>query len=204
MTGTSVHEIRHHIRVDLTNAPPLTDLVGHRRKPIGVHLTYGLRRDITRVDIAIQWEGEASLWSLSHEMPDWLRQVVDRYRPADVDDPDEARPTGKGGWPLYATPQNPTNLTATTDPGMTELARTRQELSTWLYKGVRGTRAHERVTELVDAHQSAVKDVLAHRLAEQQRDHLRSHGYDLGCVCGSCTCCVVKEFIDLIDPEAQR
>lgn len=92
----------------------------------------------------------------------------------------------------------------TADPGMAELARARQELSTQLYKGVKGTRAHERVVELVDAHQAAVKDVLAHRLAEQQRDHLRSHGYDLDCVCGGCTCCLAKEFIDLIDPEAQR
>ncbi|MGY1498576.1 hypothetical protein ACW4TU_18585 [Streptomyces sp. QTS52] len=91
----------------------------------------------------------------------------------------------------------------TTDPGMAELARARSELSTQLYKGVRGTRAHERVAELVDAHQTAVKDVLAHRLAEQQRDHLRSHGYDLDCVCGGCTCCLAKEFIDLIDPEAR-
>jgi len=86
---------------------------------------------------------------------------------------------------------------------MTELARARQELSTWLYKGVKGSRVHERVAELVDAHQAAVKDVLAHRLAEQQRDHLRSQGYDLGCVCGSCSSCIAREYIDIIDPEAQ-
>lgn len=92
------------------------------------------------------------------------------------------------------------------DPGMAELARARSALSTSLYKGVgmRGARVHERVAELVDAHQTAVKDVLAHRLAEQQRDHLRRHGYDLDCVCGGCTCCLAREFIDLIDPEATR
>lgn len=93
---------------------------------------------------------------------------------------------------------------ASADPGMAELARARQELSTWLYKGVHGTRAHGRVTELVDAHQSAVKDVLAHRLAEQQRDHLRSHGYDPDCGCGDCPCCLATGLIHLIDPEARR
>lgn len=92
----------------------------------------------------------------------------------------------------------------TADPGMAELGRARKALSTALYKGMRPPRVHERVAELVDAHQSAVKDVLAHRLAEQQRDHLRSHGYPLDCTCGSCTCCVAKELIDLIDPEAHR
>jgi len=85
---------------------------------------------------------------------------------------------------------------------LAELARARQELSSWLYKGVTGARAHERVAQLVDDHQSAIKDVLAHRLAEQQRDHLRSQGYDLTCVCGDCSCCIAREYIDLIDPEA--
>lgn len=84
---------------------------------------------------------------------------------------------------------------------MAELARARAELSKCLYKGVKGTGAHERVTQLVDDHQSAIKDVLAHRLAEQQRDHLRSQGYDLTCACGDCACCIARESIDLIDPE---
>lgn len=104
---SAVHEIRHEVRIDLTDAPKLTDLTGRRRTPIGVHLIYGLRRDITRVDIAIQWapiqgEGQAQLWSPAHEMPDWLRQIVDRYRPRDVDEPEEDRPTGAGGWPIAA------------------------------------------------------------------------------------------------------
>jgi hypothetical protein len=100
--ATAVHEIRHHVRIDLTDAPPLTDPTGRRRKPIGVDITYGLRRDIARVDIAIQWHDEASLWPPSCEMPDWLRQVIDEHRPADVDEPDEKRPTGMGGWPLHS------------------------------------------------------------------------------------------------------
>lgn len=100
--ASAVHEIRHEVRIDLTDAPKLTDLIGRRRKPIGVHLIYGLRRDITRVDIAIQWEGEASLWSPSHEMPPWLRQIIDGHRPRDVDEPDDYRPTGAGGWPIDA------------------------------------------------------------------------------------------------------
>jgi len=86
---------------------------------------------------------------------------------------------------------------------ITELARARTELRTWLRKGVKGTHADERVEQLVQDHQAAIKDVLAHRLAEQQRDHLRSQGYDLGCVCGDCSCCIAREYIDLIDPEAR-
>lgn len=86
---------------------------------------------------------------------------------------------------------------------MAELARARDELRTWLRKGVKGTHADERGEQLIDGHQSAIKDVLAHRLAEQQRDHLRSQGYDLACVCGGCACCVARECIDLIDPEVR-
>lgn len=106
MTNTdvtaSVHEIRHEVRIELAGAPKLTDLTGRRRKPVGVHLIYGLRRDITRVDIAMQWEDEAQLWPPSCEMPDWLRQLIDEYRPRDVDEPEEDRPTGQGGWPINA------------------------------------------------------------------------------------------------------
>ncbi|SDM47131.1 hypothetical protein SAMN04487981_101629 [Streptomyces sp. cf386] len=50
-----------------------------------------------------------------------------------------------------------------------ELGRARQELSTWLYKGVKGSRVHERVAQLIDDHQTAVKDAHAHQLAEQIR-----------------------------------
>ncbi|MFD4257750.1 hypothetical protein ACFWR9_08960 [Streptomyces sp. NPDC058534] len=97
---TAVHEIRHEIRIDLTDAPALTNSAGRTRQPIGVHLTYGLRRDITRVDIAVQWHDSAELWPPSCEMPGWLRKVIDDHRPADVDEPEDARPTGKYGWPI--------------------------------------------------------------------------------------------------------
>lgn len=42
----------------------------------------------------------------------------------------------------------------------------------------------------------------AHDLAEAQRAHLRGQGYDLACACEGCTACIAKEYIDLIDPEA--
>jgi len=79
---------------------------------------------------------------------------------------------------------------------MRELARARQDLSTWLYKGVKGPRAHERVTELVDGHQAAVKDAHAHRLAEQ----LREAGSHLG----HNTNLAYRRAADLIDPAVQR
>lgn len=99
----STREIRHEARIDLTDAPTLTDCTGRKRKPFGLRLTYGLRRDITRVDIVIEWEDSAELWPPVSEMPDWLRQIIDNNRPGDVDSPDSNRPTGMGGWPVYPT-----------------------------------------------------------------------------------------------------
>lgn len=98
--AATVREIRHHVRIDLTHAPPLTNTIGRTRKPYGLRLDYALRRDITRVDIVVEWEDAAEWWPPAAEMPDWLRQIVDKYRPADVDEPDADRPTGMGGWPV--------------------------------------------------------------------------------------------------------
>jgi hypothetical protein len=50
----TVREIRHEARIDLTDAPKLTNVVGQTRRPLGLRLTYGLRADITRVDITIE------------------------------------------------------------------------------------------------------------------------------------------------------
>lgn len=44
-------------------------------------------------------------------------------------------------------------------------------------------------------------DEHAHMLAEKQREWLRSQGYDLTCVCGGCSACLARDYIDLIDPE---
>lgn len=78
---------------------------------------------------------------------------------------------------------------------MAELARARRELSTWLYKGVTGSRTHERVAQLVDDHQTAVKDAHAHRLAEQIRE--------AGSHLGHNTNLAYRRAADLIDPEVQ-
>lgn len=105
MTDTlvaSVREIRREIRIDLTDAPTLTNLIGQTRKPHGLRLAYGIRRDIARVDIVIEWQDSAEYWPPAAEMPDWLRNIVSSYQPRDVDDPDDFRPAGLGGWPLAA------------------------------------------------------------------------------------------------------
>lgn len=83
-----------------------------------------------------------------------------------------------------------------TTPAMAELARARKELSAWLYKGVTGSRVHERVTQLVDDHQSAVKDAHAHKLAEQIRE--------AGSHLGHNTNLAYRRVADLIDPEVQQ
>lgn len=83
---------------------------------------------------------------------------------------------------------------------MAELARARQELSTWLYKGVKGSRAHERVAQLVDDHQTAVKDAHAHQLAEQIRQDidLKAHPGESSYPCEDCA---MVRAANLIDPE---
>jgi hypothetical protein len=43
----------------------------------------------------------------------------------------------------------------------------------------------------------------AHELAEQQRAWLRFQGYDTDCVCESCSACLARDFINLIDPKAR-
>lgn len=95
------------------------------------------------------------------------------------------------------------------DPAMAELARTRAELKTALLKGgVKGTVAEERADNLVDYHQMALKQVLAHRLAEQIREDTRasltqvtaSNGADWGRTWAHGR----ERAADLIDPEAQQ
>lgn len=97
---STVREIRHEIRIDLTDAPTLTNLTGRTRKPFGLRLTYGIREDIARVDIAIEWEDTAERWPPAADMPSWLRNLINEYRPRDVDNAPEVRPVGLGGWPL--------------------------------------------------------------------------------------------------------
>ncbi len=98
--AASVYEVRHEVRVDLINAPKLTNVIGRVRKPVGLRITYGLRRDIARVDLVVNYESEAELWPPAAEMPDWLNQVIEDHRPSDVDEPEVTRPTGMGGWAL--------------------------------------------------------------------------------------------------------
>lgn len=47
-------------------------------------------------------------------------------------------------------------------------------------------------------------DEHARELAEKQRQRLADEGYELGCVCGGCSCCLATEFIDLIDPKKEK
>lgn len=93
-------------------------------------------------------------------------------------------------------------------PAMAELARARQELATWLYKGVKGSRVHERVAQLIDDHQAAVKDAHAHQLAEQVRESWRE-GYtgatsNMGAERARAWAMGHNSAADLIDPEVQR
>jgi hypothetical protein len=98
---TTVREIQHQVRINLTDAPKLTNVIGRTRQPLGLRLTYGLRSDITRVDITVEWEDTAEMWPPVADMPDWLRCIIDDHRPADVDELESYRPTGMGGWPVY-------------------------------------------------------------------------------------------------------
>lgn len=96
----AVRETRAEIRVNLTDAPKLTNILGRTRQPHGLRITYGARTDITRIDLIVEWESDAELWPPAAELPDWLRQIITDHMPADVDEPDEARPSGVSGLPI--------------------------------------------------------------------------------------------------------
>ncbi|MEV0526004.1 hypothetical protein AB0I66_21445 [Streptomyces sp. NPDC050439] len=97
---TAVREIRSQVRIDLTNAPTLTNTIGRTRHPHGLRITYGARTDITRIDLAVEWEDDAELWPPAAELPDWLRQIITDHMPADVDHPERDRPSGLTGLPI--------------------------------------------------------------------------------------------------------
>lgn len=69
-----------------------------------------------------------------------------------------------------------------------------QLMAQWMLTTGRGSREH--ADRILNRH--------AHELAEQQREWLRSQGYDFDCVCGGCTCCIAREYIDLIDPAMRE
>ncbi|MER7487975.1 hypothetical protein ABTY20_19115 [Streptomyces sp. NPDC126497] len=99
----SVREIDHEVRVDLTDAPPVKTATGRRRKPMGLRIRYGARRDVSRVDITLEFRSSAEHFPPVGEMPGWMRRIVEANRPRDVDHPDDDRRTGMGGWPLPVT-----------------------------------------------------------------------------------------------------
>lgn len=101
MSTETVREIQHRVRVDLpADAPKLRDPVGRLRRPTGLRLEYGVRRDVARVDVTVEFRNSASHWPPTAGLPDWLRRIIDAHRPADVDNPDANRRTGVDGWPL--------------------------------------------------------------------------------------------------------
>jgi hypothetical protein len=100
--AATVREVRHEIRIDLTGAPALHDVLGRTRKPMGLRITYGLRADVARVDIAVEYQDEAQLWPPVAEMPDWLNRIITDNMPRDVSAPQGFRPTGMGGWSIDA------------------------------------------------------------------------------------------------------
>ncbi|WP_086559932.1 hypothetical protein [Streptomyces africanus] len=98
----SVREISHRVYVNLPDRPIVKTLSGSRRKVYGLRLEYGIRRDISRVDITLEFHNAAEHFPPVMEMPEWMRRIVEANRPADVDNPDPNRRTGMGGWPLPA------------------------------------------------------------------------------------------------------
>ena len=101
MSTETVREIRHYVRVDLpADMKPMKTATGGRRKPVGLRLDYAVSQGITRVDITVVFHNAAEHFPPVMEMPGWMREIVDRHRPADVDNPDADRRTGMGGWPL--------------------------------------------------------------------------------------------------------
>lgn len=99
----SVREISHRVYVNLPDRPVVKTFNGSRRKVYGLRIEYGLRRDVSRVDIVVEFRNAAEHFPPVGEMPEWMRRIVEANRPRDVDSPDSDRRTGMGGWPLPAT-----------------------------------------------------------------------------------------------------
>lgn len=103
MSGATVREIRHEVRIDLpADMKPMKTFSGQRRKPTGLRLEYGISRGVTRVDVTVEFHNAAELFPPVLEMPAWMLRYVERHRPADVDLPMPDRRTGMGGWDLPA------------------------------------------------------------------------------------------------------
>lgn len=100
--AATVREIKHEVRVDLTDAAPMKTSTGRRRKPVGLRIQYGVRQDVSRVDIVLEFHNSAELLPPSCALPAELWAIVEANRPADVDSPDPDRRTGMGGWDLPA------------------------------------------------------------------------------------------------------
>lgn len=96
----TVREISHRVHIDLPDRPVIKTPCGGRRKLYGLRLDYGIRRDVSRVDVDLVFHNSAEHFPPEGGMPEWLRRIVDAHRPADVDSPDANRRTGMGGWPL--------------------------------------------------------------------------------------------------------
>jgi hypothetical protein len=101
--AATVRELRYTVHVDLTDAPPITTAFSKGRRPAALILEYGIRRDVHRLDITVQWRnGHREHFPPDREMPGWLRPIVKANRPRDVDDPRPDRRTGMGGWDVPA------------------------------------------------------------------------------------------------------
>ncbi|MFH8805285.1 hypothetical protein ACH4F6_38050 [Streptomyces sp. NPDC017936] len=95
-----VREISHRVCVDLPDRPIIKTFTGSRRKLYGLRIEYGARRDVSRVDITLEFHNAAEHYPPVMEMPGWMLRIVEAHRPRDVDSPDADRRTGMGGWPL--------------------------------------------------------------------------------------------------------
>ncbi|MDJ0460645.1 hypothetical protein [Streptomyces sp. H27-C3] len=112
----SVREVQHQVRIDLTGAPKITNGSGQTRKPQGLRVTYGRRRDIDRVDLVVEYADSAERVPPADGMPDWVSDLVAKHQPADVDEPDAFRPPGSGGMSIPAAQEKGTATAATSTP----------------------------------------------------------------------------------------
>jgi hypothetical protein len=116
MNDGSVQEISHRVRVDLPGRPAIKTPGGSRRKLYGLRIDYGIRRDVSRVDIDLVFHNSAEHFPPDADMPGWMQTIVEENRPADVDNPLPDRRTGMGGWdvPVPVVPEDP--ITGFHDP----------------------------------------------------------------------------------------
>jgi hypothetical protein len=101
-----VREASAEVRIDLeAPRPVLRDAFGRMRQVHGVRVQYARRSDgVVRTDVTVEYRDAARIVPGAEDAPAWLRELVDRHRPAAMLDTvaGDVQRVGRGSFPMAA------------------------------------------------------------------------------------------------------